>query len=186
MADRPATTRLRRRLGLASRVAVAAAALAGAACGAPTDGPLPPDFASRLGVGFGCGDLFFYAVDPTDSYLLVVAAPGRVAEAQDAGVATTTTFDLPAPGIEVAVRVGARVSDAACDDVIENGGPRVDRTYRAVAGTATITVRPGDTALTARGDLDLEGVVLEPDDGGESVTIDALRMTDIHVGWLAG
>ena len=147
---------------------------------------LPADFGDELGDGFGCGDVVFYAVDADDTILLRVYAEGLIAAAQEAGEETTTTFALPDEDVEVEVEVGGRISDAACDDVIENGGPRVDVTYVATGGTAVITVRPGAALEDARADLHLEDVVFEPEGGGETVTLDAFDVTDVSVGWFAG
>lgn len=161
---------------------VAVAALALAACSSDL---LGPDFETRFAQRGGCGDVIFYAVDGDDEVLLTFTTPGLVAAATTAGEATTTTFDLPHDDVTLLVEVGSRVADATCDDVIENQGPRVDRTYRAVSGRASVTIRPGTDPFGARGDLRLQDVLLRDDDGHE-VTLESLEWTDTGVGWLPG
>lgn len=146
---------------------------------------LGPDFETRFAHQGGCGDVYFYAVDGADEVLLTFTTAGLVAAATASGDTTTTVLALPDAGVTLEVEVGRRISDAICDDVIENGGPRVDRTYRAVAGTATVTIRPGTDVWDARGDLVLEDVLLRDRDG-HTVTVERLEWTDTPVGWLAG
>lgn len=146
---------------------------------------LGPDFEDRFAHRGGCGDVWFFAVDRDDEVLLTFSTPGVVAAATESGEPTTTAFDLPDDDVILTVEVGSRISDAICDDVIENGGPRVDRTYRAVGGRATVTIRPGADVFFARGDLVLEGVTFRDDDG-HLVLVERLEWTDIGVGWLAG
>ena len=117
--------------------------------------------------------------------MLTVTADGLVGDAFAAGVETTTSFELPDARIEVIVERGRKISDAICDDVIENGGPDVTTTWSATGGAATITIRPGDTLDAGRADLSLDGVMLE-DEGGHAITVDTLERVDISVGWLAG
>jgi hypothetical protein len=152
------------------------------ACGAS----LEDDFEADLTVHGGCGDVFVFAHDEADTMLLTAHAEGLIAPAQAAGEEVVTTFEIPDSGLTLELEVGQRISDAICDDVIENGGPQVDETWTAISGTATFAVRPDEnTAEYGRADLHLEDVVLE-NDGGESVTIETFDVTDISVGWLAG
>ena len=146
------------------------------ACG-PT---VPEDLAAALTERGGCGDLIVYAYDTDDSLLLTVVVDGLVDAAQIAGEEQTTTHEIGDPGVQVGLDVGSRITDAICDDVIENGGPVVRRTLDATAGTIEVTVRPGDDAWGARADVDITGVVLE-----DAAPLD-LSWTDIAVGWLAG
>lgn len=150
------------------------------ACGSD---PLGPDFESRLSLMGGCGDVWFYAVDDADEVLLTFSTFGLIEAA--AGDTTTTTFDLPDDEVELMVEVGSQVSDAVCDDVIENDGPQVDHIYRAVAGAAVVTLRPMEEQWGARGDLRITDVVLR-DGEGRTVVIEQMEWTDVFVGWLPG
>lgn len=154
----------------------------GIAAGCGDSDPLGPDFETRLSVLGGCGDVWFYAVDEADELLVTVSAPGLIEAAE--GDTTTTTFDLPDEGVELIVEAGSYISDAICDDVIEHG-PRVDRTWRAVAGQAVVTIRPDSESWGARADLRLTDVVVR-DDEGHTAVIERLDWTDIFVGWLPG
>jgi len=145
---------------------------------APT---LEGDFAAELTNRGGCADVKFYAVDDDDSKMLSVWVEGLVEAATTAGETQTTTYDLPDPDVELIVEVGSKVSDATCDDVIENGGPAVDATFAATDGKATITIVPGETTWDARGTLTLEDVTFEG--GGH---IESFEIADTSVGWLAG
>lgn len=146
--------------------------------------PVGPNFHRELSSLGGCGDVVFYAVDADDRLMLSFRADGLVGEARAPGEPTVTTFQLPDPPAELILEQGTRVSDVMCDDVAENGGPQVQRTWTATAGSATVTVRLVPEPQNARADLLLEDVVLESD--GDRVTLDRLEWTDTPVGWFPG
>lgn len=154
-----------------------------AACS--TAGPLSPGFEQQLTRQGGCADVVFYAVDDDDEVMLSFRADGLVAEARDAGGETVTTLDLSEPGAVVIVERGSRISDAMCDDVIEDGGPQVSRTWEAVGGSATVTVRPGPEDFGARADLRLTDVVLD-DGSGDRIVLPEMIWLDVSVGWYPG
>lgn len=160
-----------------------------AACGPD---PLGPGFERMFTRFSGCADVLFYAVDSEDELMLTVWAPGLVAQAHEAGQPTTTVLDLSQGQPVVILEQGSSVSDATCDDVVENRGPQVDDSWTAVAGQATVTIRPdlestgGPLPGTGRGDLLLEDVRLRNSSNGESLLIDRIEWSDISVGWLAG
>jgi len=133
----------------------------------------------------GCGDVVFYAHDDADTMMLTLYAAGLVSEATDAGVASDFDFTLPDGDVELIVEVGSKVSDATCDDVIENGGPRVRETWTATSGTASITILPGEDEWDAHGSLHLESVVFESESGA-TVTLPSFDIGTVAVGWLAG
>lgn len=143
--------------------------------------PLSPDFEQDLTEVGGCGDVFAYAVDAGDEVMLTVHLDGPIAASENEPV--TLELTLPDPSAEVKVERGSQISDAICDDVIENGGPRVDETWTAVSGTVTADVEVGEhTTLT---DVTLEDVVFE-NEAGEEVTVETFEWTEISVGWLPG
>jgi hypothetical protein len=146
---------------------------------------LGPKFTDELSTIGGCGDITLYAVDDDDELMLTFRAEGPVAEARAAGQETVTVLDLSTAAAHLVLERGKRVSDATCDDVIENGGPQVARSWAATAGTATVTIRPEPGRATATADLVLEDVVLQTV-GGDRVTFDRLDWTSILVGWYAG
>ena len=133
----------------------------------------------------GCGDLVLFAVDDGDEIMLRLDIQGLLPASTEP---TVTEHVLPEEGLELVVEVGERVSDVTCDDAIVNEGPLVERVYTATAGTAWITTRASDSADPDIADVDLllEDVVLESEDGGESVMIESFEITDARVGWLAG
>lgn len=98
---------------------------------------------------------------------------------------TVITFALPAPATRLILQQGKRITGAICNDVLEEGGPRVSRSWTAIAGTATLRVRADPGQETARADLLLEDVVLEGSDG-DRITFDRFAWEDIPVGWYAG
>jgi len=137
----------------------------------------------------GCCDIQFYAVDEADEVMLGFSVDGLLKAAHDAGEEQTTDFELPSDGVTLIVEVGTKVSDATCDDVIENDGPQVVRTYKAISGTARVVARPGEDQdyTDASGDLLLENVEFESTEGGaENITLDSLEILDARVGWFAG
>ena len=152
------------------------------ACG--TD-PLGPDFTGFLTRFGGCADVIFYAVDAADAVMVTFQADGLVAAAREAEGETTTVVDLPAAGVALVIEEGSRVSDATCDDVIENQGPDVERTWMATSGTATVRIRPLEEFTGGRGDLLLEDVVFTSDDGDE-LLVEELEWVDVSVGWYPG
>lgn len=151
------------------------------ACGSD---PLGPGFESGLIHRGGCGDVILYAVDADDELMLSFHLPGAVSAAAEAGEETTTVLDLPDASVELVLEQGTRISDAMCDDVIEQGGPQVAFTWTATAGRATLRIRP-DVQGTARADLLLEDVVLESD-GGATVRLQHLEWENVGVGWYPG
>lgn len=162
---------------------IALLALGALAC---TDAdPLGPGFEDDFVHRGGCADVVFFAVDAADEVLLTFQTTGVVDAARGSSVPVTTNFDLPTPGVTLIIEQGSKISDAVCDDVIENGGPRVVRTWTAVEGHAAVTIQAGADDFGARGDLVLDDVVFRSDDG-RSVAVDELRWTDIGVGWLPG
>lgn len=156
--------------------------LAVSACDAA---PLGPDFTTYLTRFGGCADLDFYAVDAQDEVLITFRAPGLVAAARTAGQETTTVIDFPSDGVELTIEQGSRISDAICDDVIENGGPQVDRTWVAASGTATVRIRPLEEQDGGSGDLVLENVTFASS-GGAELLVEELEWEDVFVGWYPG
>lgn len=146
---------------------------------------LGPDFAERLTQLGGCADVIFFAVDPDDQVMVTFRMDGLVAAARDAGTETSTEVVLPSDEVDLIVQRGSRISDATCDDVIENSGPRVQQSWTARAGTATVRIRPQEESSGARGDLVLEDVRFEAD-GAPTLTIEHLEWADVSVGWFPG
>jgi len=118
--------------------------------------------------------------------MLTLEASGLVEQAQLTGEVTVVEFQLPDPSLVLKVQVGEKVSDATCDDVIENGGPVIAQTYLAASGVASIKVSPeGQDGGGATASVTLEDVVFEAE-GEESVTLESFGIEDISVGWLPG
>lgn len=154
-------------------------------CSCASHDPLGPDFHEELIRLGGCADVLFYAVDADDELMLSFRTDGLVEEARSAGEPRVTTFALPDATVELVLERGRRVSDVTCDDVVEQGGPRIDRTWSAISGTASVAVRPGAEVHDARADLVLEDVVLEGE-GGARVEVPRMEWTDTPVGWFPG
>jgi len=152
--------------------------------GCRTD-PLAPGFTTRLAHFGGCADVIFFAVDGSDEVMVTFRAEALVAAAREAGRETTTVIDLPAEGVELIIEQGSRISDATCDDVIENRGPDVDRTWIASSGTATVRIRPLDEFTGGRGDLLLENIVFTSS-GGDELVLEELEWMDVSLGWYPG
>lgn len=146
---------------------------------------LGPHFGQRLTHFGGCADVIFFAVDPDDEVMVTFRADGLVAAAREAGVETSTVVEFPSDDAELTVEQGSRISDATCDDVIENFGPRVRRSWRAVSGTATVRIRPLQESIGGRGDLVLEDIVFTSG-GGDEISLERLEWLDVSVGWYPG
>lgn len=146
---------------------------------------LGPDFAQRLTRLGGCADVIFFAVDPDDEIMVTFRAEGLVAAAREAAIETSTVVTFPSDEAELVLEQGSRVSDATCDDVIESPGPRIQRSWTAASGTATVRIRPLEVPNGGRGDLVLEDVLFTSDDA-DDVTLDRLEWLDVSVGWYPG
>jgi hypothetical protein len=130
----------------------------------------------------GCADLYTYAVDAADEVILEVWFDGPIAAA--AGVDTSEVFSLPDAMVDVTLEIGTRVSDIACDDVAENGGPQVDETWTAVSGEVALDI-VHQSGADPKADVVLTNVVLESPEG-EQITIETFSWDDVTVGWFAG
>jgi len=130
----------------------------------------------------GCADLYVFAVDDADEVILEIRFDGPIAAA-GGSTSIEQDFTLPDPTIDATIKVGEKVSDAACDDVIENGGPQIDETWEAVSGTVHLVIEVGEH--TTLSDVTLENVVFESEDA-EQVTVEAFDWVDVGVGWYPG
>lgn len=146
---------------------------------------LDPGFEEHLDRTGGCADVVLFAVDSEDEVMLHLSTveEGRVAETTTAGTPQVYVFPLPSDEIVLEVRQGTQVSDATCDDVVENAGPEVFRTWTAVAGKATLTLTPDGEIVTA--DLVLMDVDFHDEDGN-TVEIGSFSVHADAVGWYAG
>ena len=151
-------------------------------CGADV---LGPDFVEELTRFGGCADVVFYAVDADDEVMVTFRAEGLVAASREAGTETTTVVAFPSSGADLRIEQGSRISDATCDDVIENSGPRVRHSWTAASGTATVRIRPLENSSGAHGDLLLQDVVFTAG-GTDEITIERLEWRDVPVGWYPG
>jgi hypothetical protein len=140
-------------------------------------------FEEELTRSGGCADLYAFAADEDDTILLEV----QLDKPLDGAGAVPETFDITLPDsfALITVDVGSRVSDAACDDLIENGGPQVRETWTAISGSLLAEVRPGDEVAQPSADVTLTDIVLESP-SGEQVTLESFSWTELTVGWFAG
>jgi hypothetical protein len=151
--------------------------------------PLDPAFTDTLTVTGGCGDVVLFARNEADTVLLrATRARGLVEDVLADRQPHDAYVGFPSTDIAVTVQLGEHLSDATCDDVIEDGGPQVDATWVPTDGHATIRVRPPvrEEALP-RADLVLSNLVLAPERGrGDAITIEDFQILDVLVGWYAG
>jgi len=162
------------------------------AAGDDTDTPdrlrIEAGFESVLAHQGGCADVVLYRWAPDDTLALFFRTQGAVQAAHAAGVPTTTGWTLPDPAVELLVQAGEHVSHVTCDDILEFEVV-VERSWTAVAGTASLTITPTGEAteweMPALGELVLGDVVLEPDDGGDPVPLPSLTISS-GVGWFPG
>jgi hypothetical protein len=143
----------------------------------------PPDDAeeelTRTG---GCGDVVFFAASDDDELMLYFEDDsGLVQAAFDAQEEQTTTYDLAADtGFTFELRSGHKLSDATCDDVVENGGPVVGAAWPAESGTVEVVITPdAEDVWSSHGHFTLTNGSFD------GTVIDTLEI-DTGVGWLAG
>lgn len=152
--------------------------------GCQLSAPLTQGFEDDLTETGGCADLIAYAVNSDDTVLLHVLLDGPL-EASG-GQAVTTEVELPDPFALVTVDIGKSVSDATCDDLIINGGPKVRETWTAIGGTVSVNVHPEETPGEGpRADVHIDDVLLESPHG-DQVTIDVFDWISLSVGWFPG
>lgn len=146
---------------------------------------LLPELGADLTQFGGCGDVFFYAVDQHDRVMVTFQTSGLVEAARASEEQTEFVLDLSTSAAEVRIEYGERVSATACNDAIVPPGPRIDRSWTASSGTATLRIRPESGSEGAFADLVLEGVVFSSD-GADDITLEAVEWTDVFVGWYPG
>jgi len=156
-----------------------------------TQAALPWDFTS-FG---GCGFVYIHGKNTENTVGLhfddgdlnsAVAAY----ESSDAGIAFTTVFNLATDPDRLRIEEGANITHESCNDAFFLT-VTIDRTWRPVSGTATLTVTSDGEATTwgeypAGAVLILENVVLSPtDDATVTKTIESLTI-EVSVGWMPG
>lgn len=160
---------------------------------APPPDLLPADFPESVTEDGGCGDVYIYARDASDTVMVDFAA-------WDLGIAATACLEgpqsvvisLPDAAVTMTAVLGEHVSAFACSDVIVEE-PVVIRKWTATAGTLTLDVTPLEGANCeeewsryGNATLTLDDVVFTPDDGGEGeVTVDTATW-QAFVGWMPG
>jgi hypothetical protein len=149
---------------------------------------LGENWADSLTEKDGCGDVFLYAANVDDTIMLSFQAADVVAAAGDAAKKQVVELAFPDEGVVLVVEQGTKVSDAACDDVIENGGPDVTKTWTATSGTGTLAITPtfdkSGNLQTAAAVLELSDIDFE-DDAGEQTTLTSMNIA-AQVGWYPG
>lgn len=141
----------------------------------------------------GCGDLFVYATNPEETIMLVADLDGPIAAAKEelalaatGGEPVMREVALPDPFADVQVEIGRDVADAACDDVIENGGPRVTEIWEASGGSVRVVVTPSEEpGVDPSADVFLTNILLVSPDG-DSVTVDSFEWEAVSAGWFPG
>ena len=156
---------------------------------------LQSGFEADLTRSGGCGDYFLYAHNEQDTLGLLVNGSGLALAAHEAGGASTWTFDLATAeegSPTVQVRMGENLNHESCNDALDPDIEiRVDHSYTALSGSATLIVTPTGEQTTwgevpASLELTLEGVVLSNDVDDT----DTVEMGDYSesagIGWLPG
>jgi hypothetical protein len=149
---------------------------------------LPESFGSlELTRTGGCADVVFYAKAADGTAFLQVGVRGLLEQALASGETEVTTITLPDAAASVRLQVGTMMTQP-CDDVVWPD-EIIEALYTPSAGTAVITIEPGDPSLPAyesrgRGTLELLDVVLRS--GSHELHIDDYAIEDVPVGWLPG
>ena len=141
---------------------------------------VPDNLPNKLTEQGSCGDLFVFAANAADTLVLAINVDeGLVEAAHSAQQTTSTTITLPAASTTVTLTDGKRVTDAMCDDVVENPqDPRAE--WSATSGTLDVAITPGDALEEARANVDAKDLIID-----ESAPFD-LSWFDVSVGWLPG
>ncbi len=116
----------------------------------------------------GCGDAFFWAADADATVALLVSVD---AVDRSTSEPTVIDFSVPDPQVTVEVQRGSFLTEAFCNDVLQNH--RLDETVLLVAGAGSMTLAPagerfGDCGKVGRlrfdGGVTDDGTVVEPID----------------------
>ena len=144
----------------------------------------------------GCGDVFIHGKNANDTVGLAFTDGQNLNLAEMAhqtGMDSyTTTFNLAASPDSLTITEGTNVTYESCNDAFDpNINVNITRTWKPIAGTATLTLTPDgepttEGAYPANAVLVLENVVLSPTDD-DAITISLETMTiNVFVGWLPG
>jgi hypothetical protein len=152
--------------------------------------PLDADFEAALeGPAGGCADVWMYAANDDNTVALFFQVGGVVQDACAAAAPSTFTYTLPDATVELRVEQGSDLTLNECNDVMDETGPEVARTWTASAGTASLLVEPTNTEYcdsdTTPATLTLTDVTFTADDGAGDVVIESLVIS-ANVGWLPG
>jgi hypothetical protein len=149
---------------------------------APTP-PVSEGFEKTLTKNGGCGDVFLYAANATNT----VALFAQTTKFITVGAPHSSVFPLPSVGLKLQVQVGGDLTSDACNDVVMSS-PRRDFIYEPTSGTATLTATPatggapsGMTTATLR----LENVVFRSE-RGDLLTLPLFEISGVNVGWYPG
>jgi hypothetical protein len=152
---------------------------------------LPDGFEQDLERTGGCGDVFMYAANESDTIALAFFAPGASEAAHAAEGATETVFDLSEGSASLVVYTGENVSHEFCNDALWLE-VLVDHEFLPNSGTATLNLVPELDAegqyegyWPAEATLLLSEVKLSPAEDQSSITLDSLEF-QAFVGWLPG
>lgn len=174
------------RLALSTVLALALPSLFSLGCSPP---PLPaPGFEQELNRPAGCTDIVMYTRNRNDTLAVVFQSSGQVAAARSAGKTTTFNISLPQDGVILRLYQGERLTENYCSDYILPGSePSIAADRTAASGTATLTLTPDLSSSGATGTLRLSNVLFtDPDSSIPAVSLGALELPNVSVGWLPG
>ena len=154
------------------------------------DYQLPFGFESTLFNTQGCGDTELFAANDEDTLVLSFVVSGTAEDSWDAGVPTTTSYDLPSAFADLKVEWGSDVSQLRCNDAVEQA-PEIRSTWLPTSGTATLIMTPtgseySPTEYPTQALLTINNVSFMPEVGnGGAISVADFSMS-ATVGWWPG
>ncbi len=136
--------------------------------------------------GGGCGNIFVYKVNDTDTAGISVSAWKDKLNLSN----TEKTYEIgKTEGLEVEILTGKNIRYLYCNDVTLPGQPQPKKLI-GKSGQAIITVsntKKSELGDTYTATIKLKNVTFKDESGNNSdIIIDDLMFKDIVVGWLAG
>ncbi len=130
----------------------------------------------------GCGDAFFYAMNPEKAVMVTVYWPNRI---HTNPPISSMTFPVAAPPTEapqVQFHRGKLLSSYACTDLIEPGSTETHGAL--ISGTVRVEIGIGKDS-GAFGTMNLDHAVFIDPAGGQ-VSLTPLQVGPVYIGWLPG
>lgn len=138
-----------------------------------------------MGERGGCGGATFFALDRSQTSMLLIQAP-QLFDAQRApGGPTRVRIELPSDEVSVSYQTGRHLKGYVCDDA-PNQAPQVEESFFPEAGMLEFEfVLDADNRDESSGSVTASDLVLVSSSAGR-VALDDIEITDVRVAAMEG